>query len=60
MFVDAEVGLHLLGFTVRDVGCCRILVHDEWGSRCFPSTFFYRGNEAFLRELLVDSVAREK
>jgi len=40
VFIDTEIGLHLLGYHITDVGCCKILRHDLWLNNAYPSTFF--------------------
>uniref|UniRef100_A0A6B2LNH7 Methylmalonic aciduria and homocystinuria type D protein n=1 Tax=Arcella intermedia TaxID=1963864 RepID=A0A6B2LNH7_9EUKA len=38
VFVETEVGIHLLGYTLLDVGCCKVLLHPQWRSKAFPSS----------------------
>lgn len=37
---EADVRYRHLGFTIEDLGCCRILMHKEWGTHVFAGAIF--------------------
>jgi len=37
IFIDTEAGIHLFGFSVLDVGCCKVLEHPVLKTKAFPS-----------------------
>lgn len=40
----------LMGYTVSNAGCCKVVLHPKWGSHVYPATLFTDAPlEAFLQ-----------
>jgi len=39
----------LLGYTVSNAGCCKVVLHPKWGSHVYPASLF---TDAPLEKLL--------
>ncbi|CAI7837579.1 unnamed protein product, partial [Closterium sp. NIES-54] len=37
---EVEAAQTLLGYPVANAGCCKVLLHHQWGSAVYPATFF--------------------
>ncbi|KAF9977802.1 hypothetical protein BGZ73_004869 [Actinomortierella ambigua] len=49
VYPDVEGCQVLLKYDFQNAGCCKILLHPEWGSKIYPATFFTTAPlEAFL------------
>ena len=42
----------LLRYETVDAGCCRVLLHPRWRSRCYPTTAFTTADVATVKRLL--------
>ncbi|KAJ3172887.1 hypothetical protein HDU87_007723 [Geranomyces variabilis] len=40
LYPDVDGSVALLGYHTIQAGCCRVLVHPQWGTRNYPSTVF--------------------
>ncbi|KAG0228586.1 hypothetical protein BGW42_002076 [Actinomortierella wolfii] len=40
VYPDVEGCQILLKYDFQNAGCCKILLHPEWGSKIYPATFF--------------------
>jgi len=38
IFIDTDIGIHLLGYDVMDTGCCKILSHKTLKTYAIPGT----------------------
>ncbi|CAI5527204.1 unnamed protein product [Closterium sp. Naga37s-1] len=37
---EVDAAQTLLGYPVANAGCCKVLLHPQWGSAVYPATFF--------------------
>ena len=42
----------LLNYQIHNAGCCKILLHPQWRSSCYPATMFVICEEAVIKEIL--------
>ena len=58
VYPDVVGAQMLLRYDTVDAGCCRVLLHPRWQSRCYPATVFTTADVATVRRLLgVDDAA---
>ncbi|KAI9021294.1 hypothetical protein DFJ74DRAFT_672518 [Hyaloraphidium curvatum] len=51
LFPDVDSHHRLLRYPITQVGSCGVLVHPEWGTRCYPATAFVEvGGVDMLKE----------
>ncbi|TPX37198.1 hypothetical protein SmJEL517_g00819 [Synchytrium microbalum] len=52
LYPDVDGTVHLLNYASDQAGCCRILLHPNWGTRNYPATLFSTADLATLSEAL--------
>jgi hypothetical protein len=52
VYPDVVGAQMLLRYDTVDAGCCRVLLHPRWQSRCYPSTLFTTADPATVCRLL--------
>ncbi|KAI8850284.1 hypothetical protein BC829DRAFT_442314 [Chytridium lagenaria] len=40
LYPDVDGAHRLLRYPTLQAGCCRVISHDQWGTRSYPATFF--------------------
>jgi hypothetical protein len=40
VFSEVDSAQQLLGYSVMNAGCCKVLLHPSWGSAVYPATIF--------------------
>mmetsp|Transcript_71081 Transcript_71081/g.139622 ORF Transcript_71081/g.139622 Transcript_71081/m.139622 type:complete len:200 (+) Transcript_71081:17-616(+) len=40
MFNEVDCAQTLLGYSVQNAGCCKIILHPQWGSAVYPASIF--------------------
>lgn len=40
VFSEVDSAEQLLGYSVMNAGCCKVLLHPAWGSAVYPATIF--------------------
>ncbi|KAF9103653.1 hypothetical protein BGX27_010479, partial [Mortierella sp. AM989] len=40
VYPDVEGCQLLLKYDFQNAGCCKVLLHPNWGSKIYPATFF--------------------
>jgi Methylmalonic aciduria and homocystinuria type D protein len=45
VFSEVDSAQQLLGYSVMNAGCCKVLLHPQWGSAVYPATIFARAPE---------------
>mmetsp|Transcript_2224 Transcript_2224/g.3500 ORF Transcript_2224/g.3500 Transcript_2224/m.3500 type:complete len:193 (-) Transcript_2224:121-699(-) len=40
VFSEVECAQTLLGYSVMNAGCCKIILHPDWGSAVYPASIF--------------------
>jgi hypothetical protein len=57
VYGEVEGLVSLLGYRIQNAGCCKIVLHPNWGSSVYPASLFAK---APLDEVLVAIAATEK
>jgi hypothetical protein len=40
VFSEVDSAIQLLGYATQNCGCCKVLLHPNWGSAVYPATIF--------------------
>jgi len=52
VFDEVASAQQLLGYNVQNAGCCKILLHPQWGSAVYPATLFTKAPPELVVEKL--------
>jgi hypothetical protein len=52
VFSEVDGAQQLLGYSVMNAGCCKVLLHPQWGSAVYPASIFTKAPSAVVVEKL--------
>ena len=52
VFDEVASAQQLLGYNVQNAGCCKVLLHPQWGSAVYPATLFTKAPPELVSEKL--------
>ncbi|KAJ3203545.1 hypothetical protein HDU67_010140 [Dinochytrium kinnereticum] len=52
LYPDVDGAHRLLKYPTLQAGCCRVLAHPRWGTRCYPGTMFTTAPVEVVEEVL--------
>jgi hypothetical protein len=57
LYPEVESAACLLRYRTESVGCCGLIAHPKWGTRCYPATLFTDAPHTVLLEAIRTAVA---
>lgn len=57
LYPDVEGAVRLLRYGTAQVGCCKVLLHPQWGTRNYPATLFAKGPLDAVQKALFDGAS---
>lgn len=52
VFSEVDGAQQLLGYSVMNAGCCKVLLHPQWGSGVYPASLFTKAPSVVVAEKL--------
>jgi len=52
VFSEVQCAELLLGYQVMNAGCCKIILHPQWGSAVYPATIFTNAPTTLVLETI--------
>ena len=57
VFSEVDCAQQLLGYSVQNCGCCKVLLHPKWGSAVYPASVFTNAPVDEVKSLLRIQIA---
>jgi len=54
VFSEVDSAQQLLGYSVQNCGCCKVLLHPQWGSAVYPASMFTNAPLEVVKSLLFE------
>ncbi len=57
-YSEAAGSRELLGYELAETSCCHLVIHPQFGSRCYPVTIFSNAPEGVVRALMEQALQK--